>query len=253
VPLAGSVSRLEKLLRAEFSRLERQAIQVLAGASLERARSEEEPLEVDPAAPLDKRRLAPLLILLGLFRARQLAAAETVIDEAFAVGRTQVLKRLRRPDAPEQPATAALPTVVLQRFRTDVLRLHSDLIAGTARSPGVERLVADSATVGAAVEALTALLDVESFRLSMFAEALVHAAWIAGFRSGAVDATVAALAAGEVPQEFAWTGPDDTDTCQPCHDQFKKRVVARSLADLPDPTTICEFGRACRHAWRVVN
>lgn len=254
-PLAGSVSRLEKLLRAEYARLERQVIAVLAGATLESARADEEAPEFDEAEPVDQRRLAVVLILLGLWRARQLAVMEEAVADAFRIGREQVLKRFKLPDARPQPSTEALSAELLRRYREDAIRFHRDLLDGTTRSVGVRQIVESGGSIGEVMNSIRALFDVEGFRISMWSEAVIWSSWLSGFRAGAVDGTQEMIAAGvtaeKLPQ-FEWRGPADNRTCQPCLDQFRGPFIARSLADLPEPSSICEFQLACRHWYGLV-
>lgn len=169
----------------------------------------------------------------------------------FGVGRAQVLKRVGRPDAPALAATAVLQEQMRTTYEADAQSLYAQILDGTARSSGVRRIVEEGATVGDAVLTLRYLFDSEAFRLTAWAEHLVWDSWLSGWRAGAVDATTAAVNAGEVPPQFQWVGPSDAKTCDPCLARFGAPIVARTLADLPAPSSICEGGRNCRH-WFVV-
>lgn len=262
--VAGTVSALEKSLRALYDETEHKIVLALVGESaeqqvsgdtgeLETAALEHHGLTVeDGEKPVDRKVLSAILLLLALLRSTQLGLAGETIQATYDASRAALLKRLKRPDAPALPATSPLAAQVVTQFEADAQRLYTSLLDGTARAEGTEVIVSSSATVSDAVLRFRTLFAAEAFRLSMFAEALVWAAWMAGFRAAAVDGTQAALAAGEESPRFQWIGPDDSRTCDPCHSRFGEPVVARSLADLPDPWTVCEYRRACRHAWQVV-
>lgn len=259
--LTGTVAALNRALLAEFDFTEH-AIALLIAGEEPPEREQAEPVN-DVAKALEHHGLDPgmadrdvnpesaaaVLLLLAAFRAKQLQFANAAVETITRDARAALLKRLGYPEAPELPETTGLTSQVARIYEDDARRLYQDLLDGTARAPVGVRAITDLVTVGAAVTSLRALFDSEGFRLTMFAEALGWSSFIAGTRAAAVEATSAARSAGAAPPRFIWTGPSDAKTCAPCRLMFKGSVVASSLAELPDPSTICEGRRSCRHWW----
>jgi hypothetical protein len=219
--------------------------------------------------PVDKNRLPALLALLALWKTRHLAISDAAISEEFQRGRTKALAAAKRPNASSQPDTAALEHAVLAKFEGDIDRLEAGLRDGTVRSYGIQWILENSASIGQAAAYTRRLLDAESFRVSMLAEAATWDAFRSGERAGAVEASRSILAAlghpfpqlatdltddekEELPR-YAWSGPQDSVTCGPCSGHAGIVVYALSLDALPDPTSICDYGRNCRHSWEIVS
>lgn len=260
--LAKAVSDLNKVLLTEYDLTEHAIALLLAG--------EEPPaVQADPASDMaaalahhglapedvdravDPRVLAVILLVLARFREKQLGLAGAAIETVYQASRKALLKRLGYPSAPELPETSALTAQVTQLYQSDAQRFYGDLLDGTSRSTGVRAIVEGTRSLGPAVVAIRALFDAEQFRLTLFSEHLVWSAWMAGVRAAAVEGTSAAREVGVTPPSFQWTGPADAKTCAPCLAMFRGPVVARSLVELPDPSTICSGGRNCRHWWAV--
>ena len=264
--LTGTVSRLEKALLSQWDFTEHAIVLLLAGEELPVVQQDAEQdrlitaalehhglSEEDAGRSVDRKKLAAILLVLASWRARQLSLVGETIEEVFAASRTAILKRLKRLDAEAQPGTEVLTAQLKTSFEADSQRLYRDLLDGSLRSTGVRAIVEESATLGAAVLALRNLFDIEQFRLNLFSE---HATWWsfqAGFRAGAVDGTAAALAAGEEPMRFLWSGPQDAKACVPCLSAFSEGpILATSLSALPSPSSICQWGVSCRHFYVVV-
>jgi len=169
------------------------------------------------------------------------ALAGETIDVVYAASRAALLKRLKRPAAEPQPGTEALLAQVKTLFEKDAQRFYTSLLDGTPRSNGIREIVEGGGTLGNVVLAVRLLFAGESFRVSMWAEALVWSSWMAGFRSGAVDATAQAKQVSESLPLFEWRGPTDEKVCDPCLGMFKGPVTAESIADLPNPWDVCLF------------
>jgi hypothetical protein len=269
--LSPIARRLETALLASYKRLEFDIIASLRGRSddiatgrIHQAISDEESAaldyyglsEEDGQEPIDHSREAAILLLLALWRRRHQAIAEEEVGSTFQIGRKEALKQLKLENALPSRETSALRDEVLKKFGVDVDRLEKGLREGTPRSPGIETILGSATTLSQAARELRFLFDEESFRLKMYSEAIVWSSWLAGFRAGAVEGTQQLHREGvsldQLP-EFVWSGPNDTRVCVPCGAQFGVRIKALSVFDLPDPTIVCAYGRACRHYWRRVS
>jgi hypothetical protein len=278
---------LEKRLLKSFRQLGRDWLASLAGASddiasgrLLQAKKKLPPnrqeeldalsyFDVDEAEadkPVDKSRLAALLALLLLWKNRHLGISDSAIERLFGKGRTKALSDSKRPQAPEGADTAQLMHEILGKYEGDIQKLEEGLENGTARSYGIRWIIENAPTIGAAAVYVRRLLDAEAYRVEMFAESLTWRAWQAGKRAGAVDAAKAtlkerghpfAVEPEDLTEEdkealiaWKWVGPQDHTTCDSCSSMFGGPVYAVSLAALPDPTEICEYGLSCRHDWQ---
>ncbi len=290
--LAGSAGELERLLLASYQRLEREVIASLSGRSddvasgrLAQAKKPKAVTDAEEDAALDyyelaeserdravdRTRLAAILTLLLLFLRRHRAIAAVKAKEMFAAGRKKALAEVGKTTLAEGPISAKLKGAVLGEFDGDIERLETGLRDGTARSPGLESIIKDAATVGEAAALLRRLFDGEEFRIGMLAEALVWWTFLAGYRAAAIENTRATLQANGVHlvddlasedldeeqltgvPRYIWVGPQDARACEPCLAEFGKgEIVALSPEDVPDPSTICSFGISCRHAFELV-
>lgn len=288
--LADSAGQLEKTLLASYDRLARDVIASLSGhpddiatGRLAQARpSDPDEAEIDAAmdeydlpdeekeAAVDRSLLAAILTLLLLWRRRHLAIADDKAAELFGLGRAKALQEVGKKTLALGAISSRLKNSVLAQFEADIDRLETGLRDGTARSQGLEWIVKNALTVGAAAAYLRRLFDREQYRIGMFAEALVWRAWLDGYRAGAIEVTRAILQANgvhltddleiddltEAEREgvplYEWVGPDDERTCDPCSGMFGDPVLALDEADLPAPEEVCAYQRACRHWWQRV-
>lgn len=291
--LAGSAERLQKALRTSYWQLTQDIAASLVGAAddvvsgrLTKAQAKREAgveaveeteaarffgIEtLEAAKPLDRSRLAAILILLALWRRQRAALSQDLVAELFAKGHQQAAAEANLSSLTEGVTARQLRGEVVTRFDTDTQRLSDGLDQGSSRSYGLTWIMANAATVGLALVYLRRLFAVEEYRLSMFAEALVWTAWESGYRSGAVEATREVLT-GEgavlldgttaadlteaqlaVAPRFIWSGPLDSHCCPPCLDAFNDGpVLALSIADLVAPEDRCRFGISCRHAYEL--
>lgn len=279
--LTGSTYEFEQSLLRSYQELFEGIVASLRGANddvttgrLEQARVPEveqiealdywDVSEAEREHPIDRTKLAAILALLLLWRSRHTRRAELHLDRFFEQGRQAALSEIGV-ETVAAPASNALRGTVLGRYRDDLGRLERALREGNPRSKGVEWIVQNADTLGEALALLRRLRDSERFRIEMFAESLAWTAWSEGYRAGAVEGTVlrakelglvtsAGLSLSALTEEerlqlphYVWVGPDDERTCDPCRNQFGEPIIAFSLDDLPDPQSICRYGRACRH------
>ena len=224
--------------------------------------------EAEKEHPIDRTKLAAILALLLLWRSRHTKRSETYLASFFEQGRQDVLKAMGV-ETVASPAAVALKGTVLGRYAGDLDRLEKALREGSPRSHGIEWIVQHAANLGEAMALLKRLQESERLRIELFAESLAWTAWSEGFRAGAVVGTIikakelgfvtteglSAANLTEAQQQmlphFVWSGPDDEKCCDPCRAQFHHDVIALDLADLPEPQSICRYGRACRHWWEL--
>jgi len=270
-PLGGATRRLERALTLSYRQLFREVVASLRGASddVVKGRLAQAELTVEEREALrffsvpedegeqevDRSRLAAILILILLWRNRHVAIAETFIGEMFDLGRGRVLKQLKVPDASALRETAALRDETLARFRSDIDRLQAALTDGSPRSSGIRQVVEASGMLAEAAVALRKLYNSESFRLGLFAEALVWTAYQEGRRAGAIDGTNRQRSNGMTDEEvarFRFTGPLDSHICPSCRGHYGEELIADSVAALPSPYDWCDFGIHCRHHWELV-
>lgn len=266
--LAGSAARLERALRESYWRLAREVVDSLRGRSDdvasgrlgqqveadERAAAVEffDLTDAEAAEPVDRERLAAVLLLLALWRRRHGGIAEEVGGEVFDVGRRQALQQLKLGELAPPAATATLRAELLARYRADLDRLETGLRDGTARATGVAGVVRGAATVGDAAFLLRGLFDEEYFRIVMFSESFTWTSWLDGYRAGAVEGNQELARLGLPLRRWAWAGPQDTKTCENCAGWAGREFEALTLDDLPDPQGWCLFLRACRHFYVLV-
>ena len=263
--LAGSAARLNRALTESYWRLATEVVASLRGRSDDVAsgrlgqQTEAEAAveffgltEAEAAQPVDRDRLAAVLLLLALWRRRHGAIAAKVAGEVFDAERRRALKQLGLGDLLTTVPTANLRAALLERYRADLDRLEAGLREGTARAAGVEAIVRETATVGEAAALLRRLFDEESFRIVLFSESLVWTAALDGYRAGSVEGNRELAALGRPLRRWVWVGPMDKVTCDPCAAMASAEVEATGLAELPAPSSICAYGIGCRHWWRLV-
>lgn len=270
-PLAGATRRLERALEKSYKQLFRDVVASLRGASddIVKGRLSQQELTVEEREALrtfripvdeaeeevDKSRLAAVLLLILLWRSRHVGIADTFVGELFDLGRERVLKRLKVTDAPRLQETAALRDETLNLYRQDIDRLQAALTDGSPRSGGIRQAVEDSDTLAEAAVALRKLYEADGYRLNLFAESLIWTAYLQGQRAGAVDGTRTLLERGALENElprFRFEGPLDDRMCGNCRAYWGTEVVATSIDDIPLTQNICQFGRSCRHIFRLV-
>jgi hypothetical protein len=284
--LAGPTLQLEKDLLASYDQLFKDLIGSLKGSSddissgrlllkknvrvtkadLASAQEEFNLSGAESQQPLDRTRLAGLLTILALWRQRHEQVDTVAVQAAYSQGRQKALAEAKVPEHHPVDTTSDLSGAALARFSDDLDRLEAGLRDGTARSYGLNWIIEHAATLGEAAIYLSRLKGNEQYRVGMYAEALLWVAWQNGYREGAVEATRAKLAqlgydnVEAVPDEqrnelprYIWVGPQDEKACQPCLGMFDEPVYAESLADLPEPSTVCDFGINCRHDWELAN
>ena len=215
---------------------------------------------------IDKTKLAAILVLILLWRSRHTNRAIVYLKQFFEQGRTTALKEI----GVETVLTGEMTNLrdsILARYTADLDRLETALREGSPRSRGIEWIVSNAATLGEALALLRRLKESESLRVRMFSESLSWGAFHNGYRAGAVEGTQILLKANGIFSfdvetlsnlsssslygipRYRWNGPQDTRTCSNCNNQFGEPVYAFSLSDLPEPESICSYGRACRHDW----
>lgn len=268
--LAGSAARLNRALTESYWRLAREVVASLRGRSddvasgrlgqqrnpseAERAAAAEffELTEAEEAQPVDRDRLAAVLLLIALWRRRHGALAAEVAGEVFDAERRRAFKQLGLGDLLTSVPTSNLRAALQERYRADLDRLEAGLREGTARAAGVEAVVREAATVGEAATLLRRLFDEESFRIVMLAESLVWTAALDGYRAGAVEGNRELAVLGRPLRRWAWMGPQDKIVCDPCAAWAGLEVEATSLDELVNPQDRCLYGRSCRHWWGLV-
>jgi hypothetical protein len=286
--LADSVKIAERRLLASFDQLAQDVVASLVGQADDvasgRIAQADDPTDAEVAAavrhfdipldemekPVDRHRLEAILALLLLWRRRHQAIADAQIKSLFGIGHQQAMADAGQTAVMPAEAQTVLRGDAEQQFNADLDRLETALRDGTGKAKGIRAIVLTAGSVGAASALILDLFNQTKFRVEMFAEAMVWTAWMDGFRSGAVDATHAALRTAGVdttngisltdlsPEvlaklpQFQWTGPDDEKTCSPCKARFGAPIVVFSIDDMPAPETICRFKRSCRHWWQRV-
>lgn len=285
--LAGSVQVAERLLVNSFDQLAQDVVASLVGqaddVSMGRIAQADEPTEAEIAAavahfdipidemdkPVDKNRLEAILALILLWRRRHQGIADDQINTLFNLGHLQAMSEADQMPVLPHEAPATLRGGATGQFGTDLDRLETSLRDGTDKVKGIRSIVTTAASVGAASALILDLFSRQKYRVEMFAEALVWRAWMDGFRSGAVDATLMALRTAGVDTSngisltdlsaevlatlprYQWAGPNDQKCCAPCKARFADPVVVLSLDDMPAPEDICRFKRSCRHFWSL--
>lgn len=199
-----------------------------------------------------------------------------VVDRLVAdlglAGRAAALAELGLEDAPVVPQAAGAWALLPRRFEGVGRALAADLRGGTGRSAGVNALVGDPRTVGAAALHLRRLCDAVCPALEVLAGQVTWTAYAEGYRLGAIDGTHARLAAaGVVPTvgvpltaagvpaevlatlpRYRWSGPQDAETCGACADRKRQVVLALGLDEMPCCQDVCAHGDYCRHFWNLV-
>jgi hypothetical protein len=286
--LAGSVQVAERRLLASFDQLAQDLVASLAGqaddVAMGRIAQADDPTDAEIATavrhfdipidemdkPVDKHRLEAILALLLLWRRRHQAIADSQIQSLFQAGHEQAMADAGQTTVMPAEVRAVLRGDAQQQFSGDLDRLETALRDGTDKAKGIRSIVLTAASVGAAAALILDLFNQSKFRVEMFSEALVWTAWMDGFRSGAVDATHAALRTAGVDTtngisltdlsadvlaklpKYVWAGPNDERCCTPCKDRFGDPIIVLSIDDMPSPETICRFKRSCRHYWSLI-
>jgi hypothetical protein len=218
--------------------------------------------------PIDRAKLAAILALLLLWRSRHVEKSKAYLLKFFAQGRQNALKEIGV-ETVLTPEMVTLRDTILARYTGDLDRLEKALREGSSRSQGIEWIVQNAATLGEALALLKRLEESERFRIELFSESLAWFSANEGFRAGAIEGTrelakelgfvtADGLSLEDLTDEqlaqlphYVWSGPLDTITCSRCTAQFGDPVVALSLADLPEPSSICLYGISCRHWWEL--
>lgn len=252
-------------------RLAQAADAAVADAEVDAAMRDYDVPLTEKEQPVDRSRLAAILVLLLRWRHRHTEIAEDAIHDLFTKGHEKALAEAGQRSQMPLDTMRAQQAAILARFGTDLDRLETGLRDGTVRAHGVEWIVQNAATLGAAAAYLHRLLNGERYRVEMFAEALAWRAYSDGYRVGAVDATQSALKDAGVTvtadlkaddldaatkaqlPAWVWSGPDDEKCCSPCLAAFDEGpIYALALDDLPAPEDVCSFGINCRHWYSIL-